>query len=82
MAERLITMSEAAKRLSIDRKTLRRLLPKLKAKGLQVGRITERSNYKVREATLDKIIVNAVEKEVPLVSVGPSGIGGPYQKEI
>ena len=80
--ERLITMSEAARRLSMNRKTFWRLLPKLRANGLQLCQVTDGGRDKVRVASLDKLIQNAAARELPIVSVGPSGIGGPYQKEL
>lgn len=75
MSERLITMTEAAKRLGICRQHYYELLPELKANGLQIVKIRKNSYQRVRETSLDKLIKNAAEKEMPLISVGGESKG-------
>ncbi|MBN2377031.1 MAG: hypothetical protein JXD22_11555 [Sedimentisphaerales bacterium] len=81
MSEKLLTMTEAASRLAISRPQFYRLLPELQKKGLQLVRVVAAGRQKVRECSLDNIIRKSAEREVPLVSIGPSGLGGPYQNE-
>ena len=81
MPEVLLTITESAKRLGISRQQLYRLLPELKKQGLQTVEIVKGGRKKVRESSLNKIIKKSAERETPLVSVGPSGLGGPYQTE-
>jgi excisionase family DNA binding protein len=65
MAERLLDIDEVARRLSVVRLTVLRHLDKLKAKGLQQVRFGKRS-IRFREASLDRLIKNAAEREESL----------------
>ncbi len=87
--EKLLTITQAAKSMAISRTQFYRILPHLKAQGLQVVQIYEGGQPKVVASSLDKLIQKSMRREspiiagpAPLVSIGPSGIGGPYQKEI
>ena len=80
MSEQLLSISEVAERLGISLRQLYRVLPCMVAKGLQPVRIGRQKRY--REASLDRLIRNAAEKDTPLVSIGVSGIGGECPKEL
>jgi len=59
MPERLLQLNETARRLGISRRQFYRLRPRLIAKGLQ--QVTVGKFRKYREASLDKLIVEASE---------------------
>ncbi len=82
--ETLITIKEAARRLGMALSTFYKWLPELKAQGLKIVALTNtpRTQKRVTESSVEKLIKQSVTREIPLVSVGPSGIGGEYQTEI
>ena len=62
MTERLLTLNETARRLSLAKQTFYDHLPKFQANGLQkvkVGRC-----IRFREASLDRLIKKAAEREI------------------
>lgn len=59
MAERLLQLSEVAKRLGVSRRQFYRLRPKLIARGLQ--EITVGQHRKYRESSLDHLIQKAAK---------------------
>jgi sugar-specific transcriptional regulator TrmB len=66
MSERLLGPSEIARRLSISRTHLYRILPGLLSQGLQRVIVGGRAKY--CEASLDLIIRGSADRERPLVS--------------
>jgi len=65
MAERLLTIDDIAHRLGVVRLTVRRHIDKLRAKGLQQVGFGARS-VRFREASLDRMIKTAAEREEKL----------------
>ena len=66
MSERLLTISETARRLGMSRTHLYRVMPQLYARGLQ--RVAIGGRTRVREVSLDLLIKESAEHEQPLVS--------------
>ena len=65
MTERLLTMEEVAQRLGVVKRSVQRYLPKLMARGLQRVKVGPHL-VRFREASLDRIIKRAAEREEPL----------------
>lgn len=66
MAERLLTYDEAAGRLGVEcGRTVQRHATKLKARGVQFTTVLGKP--RVREASLDRCIKQAAEREEPLI---------------
>jgi len=62
MAEKLLTIDQVASRLGVVRKTVQRHLPAMRANGLQQVNLGRKS-IRFREASLDRIIKRAAERE-------------------
>ena len=71
MSERLLSIDEVARRLSVVPKTVRRNLTKLKANGLQQVPLGTKS-IRFRESSLNRIIKRAAEREENLFTVNMS----------
>ncbi len=81
----LITLQEVADRLSISRQNLRKILPKLLAKGLRRCKLfTNSTRWRYDSDSLDKIINESLERENPITDVVPLVIigQGASRKEI
>jgi len=65
ISERLLSLDTVAHRLDMSRETVRRHLPDLQAKGLQVIRSGPKAT-RVREESLNRLIKRAAEREEPL----------------
>jgi len=66
MPEQLLSRDEAASRMGVCRPTFYKVLPRLKALGLQEIKIGRRRLF--RESTLDKAIVRLAEREEHLTT--------------
>ena len=79
MSERLLNVREVAARLSISKRGIYRLLPKLLAQGLQERRIGGRRLF--REASLDKLIAGDDEACVQVVAPHDNGVAAAKPKK-
>lgn len=72
--EKLLTIDDVARRLGVVTKTVRRHLYELRANGLQQVSIGSNSRLiRFREASLDRMIRRAAEREEPLLRVCGKG---------
>ena len=71
MARQLITLNEVASRMRLSRQYIYDLLPDLLAAGLRRCKINSSTRWRYDEASLDRIIDKALERELPITNHTP-----------